>query len=112
MAKRSISRFAALCAFLLPVSAASYSLNYSYVLLGARYPLKSARRLPVEVQLFAVVCVASYTIALVFFSGFEEHFMASQFGSFLVLLLPVLVLFLRIPHSVDEVSAAVFVVSI
>jgi hypothetical protein len=109
---KSFAWLVALVLFLAPISSdigGGTSINYAFVILlivapwGYRYSIVGAA--------YCICLGVSYLAGIFLFSEGDEAFLVRQFASFIVMLLPAMLLFVRFQLSIDKVSKATIIAS-
>lgn len=87
------------------------SANYLFVVLLLIGSVRNPDKWNAVVVLYILFCIVSYIIGVFLFSRFDADFLLRQSISFYIFILPILLLFIRIPYSIDDICLAAFVVS-
>jgi O-antigen ligase len=88
-----------------------FSANYSFVALLTIGSVRAPERWNPIVSLYVLFCILSYVLGVFIFSSFDASFWLRQSISFIIFLLPIFILFVRMPYSIDDICLAAFTVS-
>lgn len=109
---KSFAWLVALALFLAPVSSdigGGTSINYAFAILLIVAPW--GYRYSIEGVAYCACLIVSYIAGIFLFSKGDEIFLVRQFASFIVMLLPAMLLFVRLQLSLDQVSKATIIAS-
>jgi O-antigen ligase len=99
------------CPVTLAVGGSGVSANYLFVLLFITGSIKAPARWNTIAYLYVLFCVISYLLGVFIFSKFDYYFLLRQSISFIIFLLPIFILFIRVPYSIDDICRMAFLVS-
>lgn len=98
--------------FTILIKGSFVSINYLLIFLFCIASIKTFEKWDPVLCVYVLFCCLSYLLGMFVFSNFDSDFLLRQLISFIIFLLPLFILFVRVPCSIDDICRVVFVASI